>query len=400
VPVVRVVPVSELNELIEDLAHWRTGDDWGSGSSLRDRAITRLTEIGPDAVPALVARLQQLLDDRADYLVRFTAAKAEFDAWRADYVGDQPTGLLELRGYRDPYELRQGLVEALHALGDQRAAPVLVAALRDQACVWYAAMALRDIHAADPVDALMDGLVITVRNGRMTNEIAAVAIEYGVTPGQVIARFDAEETEQGRVNLLELLAALAAEREVPATAFLAAVDDDNEEVRWAVTRGLTHVAASPEIEATLLVMALDQETSVRWRAISALRQTRGGGTSVGGYHNFPLTEDLVREAFLLQDERVDGRVRARLADLRDPMPVVRALHSLAADGDSQAGAALLSGTALFRLILTDETATEAKAAFDTVATPADVTRLEEFRAAQPKPQPKPQPKSRRWFRRR
>ncbi|WND39959.1 hypothetical protein RI578_39315 [Streptomyces sp. BB1-1-1] len=384
--------MSELNELIENLANWRTGDDDWGGPSLRDRAVTRLTEIGQDAVPVLVARLQQMLDDRADYLARLTEAKAEFDAWRADYVGDQPTGLLELRGYRDPYELRQGLVTALHALGDQRAAPILVAALRDQACVYYAAMALRTIHAADPVDALMDGLVITERNGRMTNEIAAVAIEYGVTPGQVIARFETEETEQGRVNLLQLLADLAAEREVPATAFLAAVDDDNEEVRWAATRGLTHVAASAEIEATLLVMALDQESSVRWRAISALRQIRGSGTSVGGYANFPLTDDLVREALLLRDERVDGRVRARLADIRDPMPVVRALHSLAADGDSQAGAALLSGTALFRLILADETAKEAKAAFDTVATPADVARLEEFRAAQPK--------RRRWFRRR
>ncbi|MER7805069.1 hypothetical protein ABTX71_32640 [Streptomyces parvulus] len=389
--------MAELNELIENLANWRTGGgDWADGSSLRDGAITRLKEIGPDAVPVLVTRLQQLLDDRADYLARFTAAEAEFDAWRVDYVGDQPTGLLELRGYRDPYELRQGLVEALHALGDERAAPVLVAALRDQACVANAARALRDIRAADPVDALMDGLVITDRNGTMTNEIAAVAIEYGVTPRQVIARFDVEETEQGRVNLLELLADLAAEREVPATAFLAAVDDDIEEVRWAVTRGLTHVAASPETEATLLVMALDQESSVRWRAISALRQIRGSGTSVWDYHNSPLTEDLVREAFLLQDERVDGRIRARLADLRDPIPVVRALHSLAADGASRAGAALLSGTALFRLMLTDETAEAAKAAFDTVATPADVTRFEEFRSAQPKPQPK----RRRWFRRR
>jgi hypothetical protein len=74
------------------------------------------------------------------------------------------------------------------------------------------------------------------------------------------------------------------------------------------------------------------------------------------------------------------------------MPVVRALHSLAAEGDSRAGAALLSGTALFRLILADETADEAKAAFDTVATPADVTRFERFHAAQPK--------RLRWFRRR
>jgi HEAT repeat protein len=390
------VLVSELNRLIEHLSNWRTSDDWDSGSSLRDNAITRLTEIGPDAVPSLTAKLQQLLDDRADYLARFTAAKAEFDAWRADFIGPEPTGLLELRGHRDPYELRQGLVEALRALADQRATPVLVAALRDQACVWYAAMALRDIRAAVPVDALMDGLVITVPNGRMTKEIAAVAVEYGVTPEQVIARFDAEETEQGRVNLIELLGALAAEREVPATAFLAAIDDQNEKVRWAVTDGLTHVAASPEVEATLLVMALDQEESVRWRAISALREVRGGGTSVGGSHNFPLTEDLVREAFLLQDERVDVRVRGRLADLRDPMPVVRALHRLAADGDRQAGAALLAGEALFHLMLADETAEEAKAAFDTVATPPDVTRFEQFRAARPKPQPK----RRRWLRRR
>lgn len=417
-PIVRVQVMAKLNKLIEDLANWRTGD-W-DGPSLRDQAIEQLVEIGPDAVPALVARLQQLLDSRAEYLAERTAAKAEFDAWRADVdrvldaaqregriageadfvaagIGDQPTGLLDLREHRDPYQLRQGLVAALHALGDQRAAPVLVAALHDEACVWRAALALRDIRATDPVDALLDGLVNTVRNGSNTDDIAATTIMYGVTPEQVVARFDAEPTEQGRVNLMELLAALAAEREVPPTAFLAAADDENEKVRWGVITGLAQMPASPEIEATLLVLALDQEESVRWRAISALRQVRDGSPSLGGYKNSPLTEDLVREAHLLRDERVDARIRARLVDLEDPMPVVRALHGLAAAGDRRAGEALLSVDALFRLfglMLADETAEEATAAFDAVATPAAVDRFERFRAEQPKP------KRRRWFRRR
>lgn len=404
--------MSELNDLIDDLANWRTGD-W-DGPSPRDSAIARLTEIGAEAVPALVARLQQLLDERGTHQARLAAAKAEYDAWRAEVdrvmdavqaegrfpgdadfraagIGDQPTGVLDLRERKDPYELRQGLVRALHDLGDQRAAPVLVAALRDVPCVWYAAMALRDIRADDPVEALLDGLVRTVRNGTMTDDIAATAIGYGVTAEQVIARFEAERTEQGRVNLIDLLAALAAEREVPASAFLTAADDENEQVRWAVTDGLCHLPASVESETTLLVMALDEEESVRWRAISALRQVRGETSSRGGYLNSPLTEEIVRDAVLLRDERVDDRVRARLADLDDPLPVLRALHGLAANGDREAAATLLSGETLFGLILADKTATEAKAAFDAVAAPEDVARFEQFRAAQRK--------RRRWFRR-
>ena len=160
-------------------------------------------------------------------------------------------------------------------------------------------MALRDIRATDPIEALTDRLVVTVPNGTVTDEIAATAIDYGITATQVLVRFDAEQTEQGRMNLMTLLAALAAEQDVPATAFLTAAQDDNDKVRWAVTKGLTHVSTSPESEACLLVMTLDQQESVRWRAISALRRVRGGTPSFGGYLDCPPTADIVREAFLL-----------------------------------------------------------------------------------------------------
>lgn len=64
------------------------------------------------------------------------------------------------------------------------------------------------------------------------------------------------------------------------------------------------------------------------------------------------------------------------------MPVIRALHKLAADGDREATATLLSHEALFRLfrlMLGKENAEEAKTAFGAVAIPQAVARFERFR---------------------
>ena len=414
--VVTLAGVAELDDLIDDLAHWRTSDDYYDAESARDRAIRTLAARGPAVVPVLVARLDELLAERARHEAAAAALKSAWDTWyaRMDQVGDeaerqgrvateadfraaeieQPPSPDEVRAHRDPYQLRQGIVQALHQLGDQRAAPVLVAALADSACVWYAALALRDIRAENPVGPLMDGLVRTARNGTMTDEIAATIIGYGVSPETVVARFTAEPTAQGRVNLMELLADLAAGQDVSAEAFLAAAGDELAEVRWAATDGLARVPRTTETEHALLLMALDPEESVRWRAISALRRVRGaGGTAIGGSRSFPLTEDLVREAVGVRDGRVQTRVQSLLTELDDPMPVLRALHSLAAGDDRRAGAALLDGEALFRLMLRDGTAAEANAVFESVAGPADVTRFEQFKATQPK-------QRRRWFRRR
>ena len=59
------------------------------------------------------------------------------------------------------------------------------------------------------------------------------------------------------------------------------------------------------------------------------------------------------------------------------MPVVRALHTLTTNGNHQAATTLLTGDALFRLILADKTADEAKPVFNALATPADVSRFEQ-----------------------
>ncbi|MQA97354.1 MAG: hypothetical protein GEV11_22955 [Streptosporangiales bacterium] len=146
--------------------------------SARDEAFAELERRGRKVVPVLIRRLEEVFAADAAYRARAAAIQDAWDAWRDEghrlsaehgLLGDFeryrkiPTQSLPepLAAYHQPYELEQGITEALHRLGDERAVPVLCAALREPGCVLYAARALRDIRDDRAVPALLDAAAMT-----------------------------------------------------------------------------------------------------------------------------------------------------------------------------------------------------------------------------------------------
>ncbi|MGW2283163.1 hypothetical protein [Streptomyces phaeochromogenes] len=73
----------KLEELIENLSVWQTGDDYGGvdSPSPRDLAVAELRTMRPQAVPALIERLDGLLAATAGHRERVDSVQAAWTAW-------------------------------------------------------------------------------------------------------------------------------------------------------------------------------------------------------------------------------------------------------------------------------------------------------------------------------
>ncbi|MCC4316848.1 hypothetical protein [Streptomyces malaysiensis] len=426
--------MDDLQELIDRLEHWQRADTGFDGPTPRHRAIDALRERGPGVVPALAGRLEDLLAATARHHERVAAVQEVWDAWyeEGDRLTDEyglgadiepyrtvssdslPQQSARDQGYRDPYHLKQGIIEALHHLGDRRAAPVLTAALSDLACVPAAARALRDIHADQPVPALLDAVTLIDHHANkdiVFDPVLAALRHYGVSVGQARERFEAESSPLGRVRLMHLL------EELP--------DDGADR------------PAKSQIRDSLIFLAMDdRDTMVQSQAIRALGELdnrgmeRGSGVSgmdtpppaaivrsaiaLAAHGNPPghdreLTSRLRRlavdtptvfravEAVLTQDfptpDEKELRLALRLAlqvnistmDADAPMRLIRALYSASSHpqvGDRALFVLRRHDYVLFEQMTQDDDAlrAEARAIFEAIAGPGDHARLAQFSA--------------------
>lgn len=189
---------------------------------IHDRTVA---ESPDDLVPVLIARLEDLLAATARYRQRGTAVGAEWDAWHeeGDRLRDEYGFGVDIEHYRTIRaeslpelpkrdardDLKQRIIEALNEIGDQRAAPVIVAALADPACVAAAAQALRDVRADHAVPALLDAVtLLTPEHSAFNFGLLDTLQDYGVSRTQVRERFEAETSPQGRMSLMHLLTKL------------------------------------------------------------------------------------------------------------------------------------------------------------------------------------------------
>jgi hypothetical protein len=163
-----------------------------------------------DKVPALIGRLQELLEATASHRERVAAVLAAWNAWyeeghdiHARYgfgaeaekyrTVDEKDLPRPVEPFAEPYELIQSYVRQLHELGDERSVDVLIAALADRACLSQAAEAVRDIRSDQAVPALLNGVATHWPGQHRTLTTVAATLEtYGVTTAQVRERFDAE----------------------------------------------------------------------------------------------------------------------------------------------------------------------------------------------------------------
>ncbi|WP_407562464.1 hypothetical protein [Streptomyces sp. 184] len=435
----------DVGELIERLALWRTGDGYDE-ESLRERAIVALQERGPEVVPVLVDRLDALLADHAAHLERVGAVTAAWDAWYEEgdaLVDEHGVGkVFELERYRtvpsdslpqreprdehyqDPYDLKQGLVEALRRIGDERAAPVYGRALRDRACIHYAATALRGTHLDGAVPALLDAAASIEPDDMAFREVLRALEHYGATMAQVRARFEAESGPQARVSLMHVMKGLPgdgagrpADEEIgDALVFLAmsrsatdrygavralkalgtlapigpaagaAADGQGRRDPWDADFGGSGMDAPPPAEAVHAAIVLaahgkppghDGELRRRLRhmAQDAPSATRAV-TAVLAREPRPSDAELdlaLRLALRLRPDRA-----------AEQLPLLRALHGLTAYPPGREGAlrALRRDGMLFVLMLHDDPALreEARAVFDDVAEPEDRERFARYEA--------------------
>src|SRR5882757_8271534 len=208
--------LGSLTELIESLALWRTNDSGISDVSPQHRALAALRKRGPEVVPVLIERLDGLLAAGAGVRERAAAIKEVWDTWYAESDllldtygwGDDverhrtiPTASLPQRSaaderYQDPFDLKQGIIQALQQSGDRRAGPVLGAALGDPVCVLEAARALRGIRYDQAVPALLDAAALIKPDDRAFPEVLARLQDYGVSMAQARERFEAETAPQ------------------------------------------------------------------------------------------------------------------------------------------------------------------------------------------------------------
>lgn len=430
----------DVGELIEQLALWRTGDGGYAEESLRERAIIALQERGPGVVPVLVDRLDALLADHAAHLERVAAVTAVWDAWYAEgdaLVDEHGVGkVFELERYRtissdslpqrdprdehyqDPYDLKQGLVEALRRIGDDRAAPVFGRALRDRACIHYAAVALRGTHLDGAVPALLDAAARIEPDDTAFPEVLRTLEHCGVTMAQVRARFDAESGPQARVSLMHVM------KKLPGAGAGRPADE--------------------EIEDALVFLAMSRSATDRYAAIRQLKalgtlepvegppagtQDSWGGDFAGSGMEAPPPAEAVHAAIALAAHgRPPGHDRELLRRLRhmaedtpsaaravtavlarrpraddaeldlalrlalrlhpdraaEHLPLLRALHALTSYPPARTGAlrALHRDGRLFVLMLHEDPVLreEARAVFDDVAEPADRERFARYEA--------------------
>ena len=423
----------KLEELVEGLSIWQTGDYGGVDTpSPRDLAIAELRTKGPQAVQALIERLDGLLTAAAGHRERVAAVQATWTAWyeESDRLSDEhglsvdieryrtipsdslPQRSVEDTNYRDPYDLKQGIIEALHQLGDQRAAPVLTAALSDRTCVPAAARALCDIHADRAVPALLDAVTLVdhhTNTSLVFDPLLASLRHYGVSMAQARERFEAETSPQGRVRLMHLMTRLPddgagrpSESQIRDSLVFLALDDRDNTSRWRAVESLNEINNST-VERDIFS---DWEAPPPADVIRSAIALAAHGKPLG--HDRELTTRLRRirhtapaaravEATLTQDspepDAQELRLALRLAlgvrtsELDDPLRFTRALHRLSSH--SQVGdCALLAlrrtcWDLLFPQMVQDDEARrrEARTTFDAIATPHEHTRFASYTAS-------------------
>lgn len=405
----------DVDSLIADLELWRTPE---GRPSHRDTAIAELQRRSPHVVPALVERLQALLtSSRRPRDHQGVPDRARYD--------------------RESLDLRQGLLQALARIGDERATAVLIAALDDDACVPYAAAALRQTPDDQAVEPLLDALARMPPNGTMVDDLIDTLMVHGVSPEHVRARWRTEPSPRGRANLMRLL---ARHGDVPVSVFLEAAQDPFHEVRWAAIEGVLRVWRAdghdpdPAWTEVLLFLAVDGEKSVGWRAVDALEQMERGQQAEPDTHpdlatrvlTPPLLASVIGLALRspgafggqlgarlanLVSARPDGLqavrgliglrppadvLRAALdmlpplgADTRNPERAMRMLHRLLSHSDSgvreDAASALRRGDLLFPLLVSGDRDTRetARSAYAQITTAGYADRLDRYVSALP-----------------
>jgi hypothetical protein len=421
-----------LGELVEDLAVWQTSDH-GDAPSPRDQALTELRRIGIRAVPVLIKRLEDLLATRAAHQARFDAVRTAWTAWylESEELIDEhgrdadveayrtiPTDSLPAwspqdENYQDRYDLRKGIVEALRQLGDERAAPVLTAALADRACVPEAARALCEIHSDAAVPALLHAVTLvdhTPNAGTVFGPLFAALRHYGVSLAQARERFDMETSPEGRVRLMHLMTKLPedgtgrpAESEVRDALIFLALDDPDDTGRRRAIEALNRLDNRPDewdiladwnapppvhvIRAAISLAAHGMPPGHDRELTSRLRRIR---------HTAPAMRAVV--AVLSQEspqpDAAEIRLALRLAlgirsDVNEPRSLLRALYRLSSHpevGDLATTVVRRTGWELLfpQLIHDDEACRrEARAIFDAIATPEERAWFATFTKSQP-----------------
>lgn len=430
----------DVGELIERLALWRTGDGGYDEVSLRERAIVALQERGPEVVPVLVDRLDALLADHAAHLERVAAVTAVWDAWYEEgdaLVDEHGVGkVFELERYRtvpsdslpqreprdehyqDPYDLKQGLVEALRRIGDDRAAPVYGRALRDRACIRYAATALRGTHLDGAVPALLDAAASIEPDDMAFPEVLRTLEHYGATKAQVRARFEAESGPRARVSLMHVMRKLPGDgsgrpadeeiadalvflamsrsatdrhgalRELKALGTLDALPGDAVDAHgsWDAAPGGAVMEAPPPAEAVHAAIVLAAHGNPPGHDGELRRRLRHMAEDAPAAAR-AVTAVLAREPRAPDAElELALRLALRLHPDRvaEHLPLLRALHGLTSYPAGRAGAlrALRRDGMLFVLMLHEDAVLreEARAVFEDVAEPADRERFAEYEA--------------------
>ncbi|RBM19063.1 HEAT repeat domain-containing protein [Streptomyces sp. PT12] len=393
-----------VEDLIEQLGSWRAGDV--ADQSPRERVLAELSTQGPHVVPVLIKRLRALVTASAQHRDQVSRVPA------ADESADESAGL------------KQGIIEALHRIGDQQAGPVLTASLADPACRWAAARALKDVRDDDAVGPLLDTLARAQPSGSLIWDIADTLRSYPVPRAVIERRLQAEKSQQGQQNLNGLLAVLAHEGDAAVADGLHAALSPHTDVRLKSVEELAGSGRGGEEGETreaLTLLALDKAPPVSLRAVQALGE--------------PTPQELVREAIGLaaraerpaRDLQLISRARhfvrshpsgipAVLAALEGapelpaaevhivlellsplnadltpehPIRLLRALHGLAARPDYEIRhrslAVLRGGDLLFTLMAQDApVSAEARTIFDSFAEPSDIARFERFTHARPK----------------
>lgn len=424
----------KLEELVESLSIWQT-DDYGDVDtpSPRDLAIAELRTMGPQAVQALIERLDGLLAATAGHRERVAAVQAAWTAWyqESDRLSDEhglgadleryrtipsdslPQRSVEDTNYRDPYDLKQGIIEALHQLGDRRAAPVLTAALADRTCIPAAAQALCDIHSDEAVPALLDAVTLIDHNTNKSIVFDPMLVSLrhnGVSMAQARERFEAETSPQGRVRLMHLMTQLPddgtgrpSEAQIRDSLIFLALDDKDNTSRWQAVESLNEInnstverdifsdwEAPPPADVIRSAITLaahgkppghDRELTSRLRRI---RHTAPAARAV----ETTLTQDSPEpdaEELLLALRLALG---VHTSELDDPLRFARALHRLSSHSQV-GGSALLAlrrtcWDLLFPQMVQDDEARrrEARTIFDAIATPHEHTRFASYTASQ------------------
>jgi hypothetical protein len=414
---------NDLESLIKALQFWGV-DEWRDVSP-RERAIVALEERKPEAVPALIQRLEELLDTSARWRELRDEVVEAWDAWysegrklsaehgfRADIepyrtlpTASLPSGS-EIDGYSDPLHLKQGIIEALHQLGDPRAGAVIVAALAERACGVNAARALRDIRNDQAVPALLDAAarVPPLTQDMGFTEILSTLKHYGLSPAQARERFDAETSPQGRVNLWQLLSELDEDGDLTppkstirdSLVFLAL---DSKSPNSRASDALREMDGIPPTELLFSRRDVPPSPDIIGSAIVLAAHGRPPGYDhvlLGSLRAVGHTPEVTQAAEAILTQRPPGpdarelRLALELIQwvspekVSNPLELIRALRGLTAHSDSQistlARAALLRDGFLFSQMLHKDSLLrqEALGVFDAIAGPDDRTRFTRY----------------------